>query len=166
MSPDDGRDRTGEVEVVGTPRSQCISEAFDRQIGHHVQDVEARVVRDQHVMFGRQLHDPQTQVTDPLERRRGSNHRDDQPKVGRHRVLAHQHLVALLDQRHVHRVDVVVGRNRAFGRGFVAGQQHLTHALEVLIHEHTHDLGLQLQLLEIGGEVQTKRLPRLSRTGR
>ena len=48
----------------------------------------------------------------------------------------------------------------------IAGLEHLTHALEVLVDQHPHDLDLQAQLLELGAVGHPQGTGPISRIGR
>ena len=75
---------------------------------------------------------------------------DDEAQVGGHRLLAGQQVVAALGERDLHGVDLVVGGQRQLGLAEVAVVEHGAHALEVLVHPHTHQLDLESELLELG----------------
>ncbi len=112
------------------------------------------------------LHDPQREVADPLELAAHPDDRHHQSQVGRDRVLAGQHLVAALGERHVHGVDVVVRADGVGGDPGVAGLEHLAHPLEVLVDQHAHHLDLQTQLLELGAVGDAQWRGPISRIGR
>ena len=60
-------------------------------------------------MVGGELHDPQREVADALELADDPQHRHDEAQIGRHRGFSAEQQVAALGERHVHRVDLVVG---------------------------------------------------------
>ena len=66
--------------------------------------------------------------------------------------------------------DVVVGRDGASGQLEVAVGEDLAGALEVLVDAHAHELDLEAQLLQLGGEADPEgtfgRCHALIRSGR
>ena len=66
-------------------------------------------------------------------------------------------VVAALEQRHVHGVDLVVGGQRRRRDALVAAAQDLAHALEVLVDPDAHELDLQPDLVELVVEARCGR---------
>ena len=137
----------------GSPRPAAPSrKLLDGLVGHDREDVEAagelgRSSSCSGPSFTTRRARSPTRSSSPMH----PQHRHDEPQVGRHRALPGQQVVAALGERHVHGVDLVVGRERLRGRGVgVAGREDLAHALEVLVDAHAHELDLQAELLELG----------------
>ena len=68
-----------------------------------------------------------------------------------------QQVVAALGQRHVHGVDLVVGHERQGDDTNVALAERVAHPFEVLVDAHAHQLHLEAELIQLGGEGRPNR---------
>jgi hypothetical protein len=145
-------ERAGRVEVLGRPRAQRDAVQVLSDGRHDTERTEDVGLRGQQGLLGRQLHDPERQVTDALQLLQHAQGRHEEAQVRRDRRLPPDQVVGPLGERHRHRVDVVVRGQRPRRHLQVAGGEHHPHAGERLAHPHGHDLHLQPQLLELAGE--------------
>src|SRR4051812_27626919 len=132
----------GEIEIHRRPRPQAVAIPVDDHVGHGAEDLVRRRVGGDGLVIGRGLDDAQREVADAFELRQDPKDRHDETQIGRDRRFSGQEVVAALGERHIHRVDVVVGAERHRHEAHVASLEHLAHALEVLVDANGHQLDL------------------------
>src|SRR4029450_5568054 len=136
-------------QVLGLPRARRGAVLLYGQVDHGEGDVPRGTAGRQAVDLRCDLEDPQGQVAHALELRQDPHHRHHEAEAAGDRGLTIEQLVAALQQRQVHGIDLVVGTERLVHQVQIARPQGVAHQLQVLVDAHTHQLDVQLQLVEL-----------------